>query len=134
MPPPPKARAKRGNASRYCCGSGHAHRHGGSPAKAKVSTARHRSAWADVAVRMNRSEGLSCRCLCFIWPPVLRFTLCEGHLKNEYLAPVSSLFLKHPEARCEDYFSERAPQLCIEFAGSSQFRKSWAETPEQPDR
>src|SRR6516225_3886411 len=52
---PPNARAKRGNASRYCCGSGHAHRQGGSPRKAKVNAARHRSASAAIAVRMNGS-------------------------------------------------------------------------------
>src|SRR6478735_107128 len=56
MAPPPNARAKRGNASKYCCGSGHAHRQGGSPAKAKVSAAMHCSASAAVAVRMNESD------------------------------------------------------------------------------
>src|SRR5215510_6409237 len=56
---PPKARAKRGNASKYCCGSGHAQRQGGSLPKANVSTARHRSASAAVAVRINASDMIS---------------------------------------------------------------------------
>ena len=56
MAQPPNARAKRGNASRYCCGSGHAHRQGGSPLKAKINAARHRSASAAIAVRMDGSD------------------------------------------------------------------------------
>src|SRR6516164_4799425 len=61
MAPPPNARAKRGNASRYSCGSGHAHRQGGSPLKAKVNVARHRSASAVIAVRMSEAEPLDTR-------------------------------------------------------------------------
>jgi hypothetical protein len=53
---PPNARAKRGNASKYCCGSGHAHRQGGSQPKAKVSAAKHRSVSGTLAVRMNGSD------------------------------------------------------------------------------
>jgi hypothetical protein len=45
-------------ASRYCCASGHAHRQGGSPLKAKVSTARYRYASAAIAVRMSEAEPL----------------------------------------------------------------------------
>src|SRR6516225_11361230 len=56
MAPPPNARAKRGNASKYCCGSGHAHRQDGSPLKAKVNAARHSSASAALAVRMKGSD------------------------------------------------------------------------------
>src|SRR6516165_4311594 len=56
MAQPPNARAKCGNASRYCCGLGHAHRQGGSPLKAKVNAARHRSASAAIAVRMSGAK------------------------------------------------------------------------------
>ena len=56
MATPPNARARRGNASRYCCGSGHAHRQGGSLLKAKVNAARQRSASAATAARMDGSD------------------------------------------------------------------------------
>src|ERR1700747_1254242 len=75
---PPNARAKRGNASKYCCGSGHAHRQGGSQLKAKVSDAKHRSQSGVLAFRMNGS-GIIWYCPLGSVSFVARALLANGH-------------------------------------------------------
>src|SRR5919198_460271 len=82
MAPPPKARAKRGNASRYCCGSGHVQRQGGSPLKANVSTAKHRSASAAVAVSISASAMI---------PYVHLYATVFGSLTAQFLRKFAAL-------------------------------------------
>src|SRR6201993_1498478 len=78
MASPPNARANRGNASKYCCGSGHAHRQGGSELKAKVSAAKHCSQSGALAVRMNGS-GIIWYCPLGSVSFVARAQLANGH-------------------------------------------------------
>src|SRR5919198_3926682 len=91
MAPPPKARAKRGNASRYCCGSGHVQRQGGSPLKANVSTAKHRSASAAVAVSISASAMI---------PYVHLYATVFGSLTAQFFAQIRRAEQHHSFATC----------------------------------